>query len=287
MLKRINVYIQYLLPQQLITFLFGYLSRSANPTIKNWAIKQFIKRYNVDLSTAEIENALEYPSFESFFIRKLKPSARPFESSSNSVISPVDGVVAEAGQISAGKLLQAKGQYYDVATLLGDASLSIPFLEGSFATFYLAPRDYHRIHMPIDGKLLKTIFIPGRLFSVNRMTTDLIPQLYARNERLVCLFETEVGQMAVILVGAMIVGSMQVAWVDQAIKAKQLQITDYAQQANPIVLKKGEELGHFKIGSTVVLLFEQHKIEWINSVSTGISVQFGQKIANFINAMLN
>lgn len=288
MFKKLSVYLQYLLPQHLISALFGKLANTQNHQIKSFLIKHFIKRYQVDMTQAEIEDWHQYPNFNSFFTRKLKASARHISPEQQMAICPVDGTVAEIGDIYHGKLLQAKGSYYELTHLLGNNHhLAADFNDGRFATLYLAPRDYHRIHMPIDGRLLQTIFIPGHLFSVNRMTTDLIPNLYTRNERLICIFETEVGKMAVILVGAMIVGSMQVSWMDEPVYSSQIKITDFTDASNVHYLSKGEELGYFKLGSTVILLFEKNTIEWLSSFKSGTEVQFGQNLAKFINERLN
>lgn len=290
MLKKLRVYLQYILPQHFISAFFGKLSASQNLWIKSNFIKYFIKRYQVDMTQAEIEDPSQYRSFEDFFTRKLKSTSRPVSEQKATVICPVDGTVAEIGKINKNQLLQAKGSYFNLESLLGnDEEVASYFIDGEFATLYLSPKDYHRIHMPLDGRLKKTTFIPGKLFSVNRMTSDLIPNLYTRNERLICLFETEIGRMAVILVGAMIVGSMQVSWMNKPIKSKQVLFwpQNYFNPDLGPFLKKGEELGHFKLGSTVIVLFEKNKIEWSSALKSGSPVQFGQILANFLNGILN
>ena len=240
------------------------------------------------MSQAEIEDWQQYSNFHHFFIRKLKPSLRPIADEAQTVVSPVDGVVAEIGSIEKTRLLQAKGCYYELSTLLGgDKALTEQFENGNFATLYLAPHDYHRIHMPLEGRLRQTIFIPGKLFSVNRMTTDLIPQLYTRNERLVCIFDTELGKMAVILIGAMIVGSMQTSWMRSPIKANHILNEHYPNDKADILLARGTELAHFEIGSTVIVLFEKNKVTWLPNLKPGNRVNFGQIIANFMKEMLN
>ena len=177
--------------------------------LKNFLIRHYIRLFKVDTTLAENEDLDTYPTFTSFFIRKIKPELRPIASGVNEIASPVDGVVAELGSIKQNQLLQAKNLYYDLDTLLGNEALAEEFYDGEFATFYLSPRDYHRVHMPLDGVLKKTFFIPGKLFSVNRMTSSLIPNLYSRNERFICLFDSPAGPMLIVLVGAIIVGSIQ------------------------------------------------------------------------------
>jgi phosphatidylserine decarboxylase len=287
-MKRIITYIQYILPQRLITLILGKIAATQRVSVKNKIIERFIKRYNVDMTLAIIKDPTLYPTFNDFFTRQLKPEFRPMLAQQNQVACPVDGVIAEIGRINKNQLLQAKGSYFNLENLLGgDQQLASRFIDGNFATFYLSPKDYHRIHMPLDGKLVQTIFIPGRLFSVNRMTTDIIPNLYARNERYVCIFETELGRMAVILVGAMIVGSMQVKWVDSPIKSRQILSQSYDATSKIPFLAKGDELGFFKLGSTVIVIFENNKIEWSKNLHHGVEVKYGQILANFMKETLN
>lgn len=279
MLKRLFVIIQYLLPQHLLSVCLGKAANCRHEALKNWAIKRFVKAYRVDLSEAIHENPEHYPTFNDFFIRRLKPEARPIADNSNAMICPADGTIAEIGSISQNQLLQAKNSYFDLEALLGnDTDAAKQFYNGNFATVYLAPNNYHRVHIPCDARLTKTIFIPGKLFSVNRITTDLIPNLYSRNERFVALFETATGPMAVILVGALIVGSMQMAWMDQPIRANHI-ISESLK--TPKNFKKGDELGYFKLGSTVVVLFGKDAIDWQADLNTGTQVKVGQNICYF------
>lgn len=276
-----NIYLQYITPQRLLTVTMGWLARIRRPLrLKNWMINHFIKKYRVDMSAAILEDPTTYPDFNHFFIRHLKPALRPIVSGENNIASPVDGNIAQIGNINKNQLLQAKNFYFDLETLLGgDKELAQLFYDGSFATLYLAPRDYHRIHMPLSGSLVKSIYIPGKLFSVNRMTSELIPNLYSRNERLVTIFDTAAGPMAVILVGAMIVGSIQTVWMKQPIRSSHIQ-TDSLTQLD---LATGAELGHFKLGSTVILLYGKNKVEWNPSCHVDLTIKFGQLFGKVIN----
>lgn len=281
MFKTIVTYLQYCLPHHALTAFVGHFAASQNPTWKNFLIKWFIKRYQVNLNEALVEDIDQYPNFNSFFIRKLKPNLRPIDQRNDMLVSPADGMLTQFGQINKHMLLQAKQIYFDLETLLGnDKSLVNYFYNGEFATFYLAPHNYHRFHMPLSGKLRQTIYIPGRLFSVNRMTTELIPRLYSRNERFVCVFETEIGLVAIILVGAMIVGSIQTSWQQNSMHANRIITDAYSEN---IELAKGEELGFFKLGSTIVVLSPQNKLQWLSTLSPQSSVKYGQAIAHILN----
>src|SRR3990167_2915571 len=272
-IKKLLTYSQYVLPTHFLSYLMGKLADAPHPALKNWMIKNFIKRYRVNLNEAIIKNPLDYPTFNSFFIRQLAPTFRPIAEAENSIVSPVDGTIAQIGKIHQGQLLQAKEMYFSLSTLLNDTSLASLFHEGAYATFYLAPHNYHRVHMPLRGQLEKTIYLPGKLFSVNRMTSDLIPALYSRNERLITLFNTSAGKMAIILVGAMIVGSIQTVWMQQPIREKQPAVQHFS---NHVILNKGQELGFFKLGSTVILLFEKDKIRSDETFKTHSPIIFGK-----------
>lgn len=273
MLKRIFAYLQNLLPQHFITWIYGYFAEIKSPWFKNLFIKWFIKRYQVDMKEALIADLNAYHNFNEFFIRKLKPELRPINQNINSIISPVDGIVAQLGDIHNNAVFQAKGKYFDLETLLSDPHLAETYYNGKFATLYLAPHNYHRIHMPFSGKLIKTIFVPGKLFSVNLRTADVITNLYARNERLICVFKTEIGLITVILVGAMIVGSIQTIWEQKPIKCKHIQEKTFMP---PVYIERGAELGLFKLGSTVILLCPPDKIEWDSKLTASSSINFGQ-----------
>lgn len=280
MLKQLLTYCQYVLPQHLLTKLMGKLANCKTPWLKNSLIKVFCWRYNVNLAEALNSEPHDYPNFNAFFTRALKPAARHVDASERSIISPADGTISELGSINNKTLLQAKGMYFNLDMLLANQhDVTESFLNGSFATIYLSPKDYHRVHMPFSGTLRKSIFIPGKLFSVNRMTSEIIPNLYARNERLVLIFDTKAGPMAVILVGAMIVGSIKTVWMDQPISSKQLAISRPDQE---ISLNKGDELGHFEMGSTVILLFNKDFAKLSSTIQPQNSIKFGQKLAELM-----
>lgn len=278
-MKKINLptQLQTILPQHWLSRFAGCLANSETPWLKNYLIHWFVKNYPINLNEAEITTPEAYTSFNHFFTRALKPGARTLIQNSQQIVSPVDGCFAEVGQLAAKQLIQAKGMVYDLDSLFAQEADAALFENGHYATLYLAPHDYHRVHMPVDGRLTRSIYIPGRLFSVNRMTTDLIPNLYARNERLITLFETSLGPMAVIFVGALIVGSMQTVWMDTPLRAHHKQV-DAAPQN--ITLKKGEELGRFSLGSTVILLFGQDKLTWLPQSYPGKTVQLFESIGD-------
>lgn len=280
MFKKLLTYLQYLLPQQLLSRLMGWLAENRSTWFKNYMIRRFIKKYQVDLSEAMIEDPTAYPNFNTFFIRQLKPEVRKIAQDKQVIVSPVDGTVAQIGVIQQNQLLQAKGFYFNLDTLLGnDTEMAKLFADGNYATLYLAPHNYHRVHMPLAGKLLKTIYIPGRLFSVNLTTSEIIPQLYSRNERLISFFQTDIGPMAVILVGAMIVGHIQPIWTRDCIRSPHMQIEEHK---DGITLAKGDELGHFKLGSTVILLFPRHAIEWSAQIQSNSTIQYGQVLGSLL-----
>ena len=279
MLKRIFASLQYALPQHLLSRLLGWIADSRVPWLKNFLIKQFVKHYQIDLTENIIQDPYAYPSFNQFFIRKLNLKLRPMSLGENEIVSPVDGSIAALGAIHKNQLLQAKNIYFNLETLLGQDPIATRFYDGTFLTAYLAPHHYHRVHMPLAGQLQKTIYIPGQLFSVNRMTSELIPNLYGRNERFITLFETEAGCMAVIFVGALIVGSIQTTWMDHPIRSTAI-LTE--NQPNKMRFEKGAELGYFKMGSTIILLYENKKeVRWDPSLSVHSSIKLGQFLGNF------
>lgn len=269
--------LQSLVPQHLLTQFAGKLANAKTPWFKNFLIHRFMKTYNIDLSEAVIQSPEDFASFNDFFIRQLQPAARPICDGSREIASPVDGSVAQIGTIAINQLLQAKGFLFDLEALLGgDHELAEKFYDGSFATLYLAPSNYHRIHMPLDGTLTQSIYVPGKLFSVNTKTTDVVPNLFSRNERLITVFDTPAGKMAVILVGAMIVGSIQTTWMAEPIRGKQITREVVPTDAS---FEKGDELGFFKLGSTVILLFEKDRIQWNSAFQPGSPIQMGQCLA--------
>lgn len=266
---------QHIVPQHLLSRSVGYLAASENTFVKNTFIKNFAAKYQVNMAEALEENPLAYKSFNDFFTRALKPNARPIASDSKAIISPADGAISQIGAITADKIFQAKGHDYSVTTLLGgNEQRAAAFVGGQFATVYLSPKDYHRVHMPFMGKLTQMIYVPGDLFSVNTTTAENVPNLFARNERVVCLFDTEVGQMAVVLVGAMIVAGIATAWAGNlAPQGKNVITTNYD---GSITLKKGDELGRFYLGSTAIVLFGANVMQWRDGLSATNPVRMGE-----------
>jgi len=245
------IFLQFILPQHFLSKLMFRFARINIHWIKNNFTRWFVKKYQVNLSEAEIENIEDYTNFNDFFTRALKPNLRPI--SESEIISPVDGVVSQAGIIKESQIFQAKGRQYSVSELLADKVLQ-EFENGSFATIYLSPKDYHRIHMPCDGDLRSMKYIPGNLFSVNQKTVNNIDRVFARNERLVCLFDTDFGEMVFVLVGAIFVGSMETSWEGQITPPYAKLVKTYDYKNRQIKLYKGDELGRFNMGSTVILI---------------------------------
>lgn len=274
--------LQYVLPQRLLSRWVGALTRLRAGRLTQFWIQWFIRHYGVDMAEAEKPELSAYASFNAFFTRSLKAGARPMAPSSW-VISPVDGVVSELGALREGQLLQAKGHYYSVEALLGGSKIwATQFQIGHYLTAYLSPKDYHRVHMPIGGRLTEVIYVPGRLFSVNAQAVDGIPHLFARNERLIAYFETEMGLMAVIFVGAMLVGQIEVVWqgIVNATHGSEVQQWAYPENTGP-VFKRGQELGHFNMGSTVIVLFNSPAFLWEANLKNRSSLRVGQGIGLF------
>lgn len=273
--------LQYVIPHHLLSRLTGRLAECRIGWIKNQLIKSFIKRFNVDMSEALHEEPAAYINFNDFFTRELKPGAREIVADPTQLVSPADGAISELGLLQQGQLLQAKGINYSLTRLLGgNIEKAKPFIGGSFATIYLSPSDYHRVHMPLQGRLLETIYVPGRLFSVNQATADNVPGLFARNERLVCFFETPAGPMALILVGAMIVAGIETVWDGQAAPlVRKVTLKDFT-DPQPVVLEKGQEMGRFKLGSTAILVFGPDAVEWREELKNGTQVKLGEALAS-------
>lgn len=287
--QKLFIIFQYLIPQHLLSRLIGLLAECQIPCIKNRLIRCFINHYKVDMTQALYESYHEYKHFNDFFTRALKEGMRPIAEEPNSIACPADGTVSEIGAVEEGRILQAKGHHYSLVDLLGgDTERAKPFINGKFATIYLSPKDYHRVHMPLKGTLSEMIYVPGQLFSVNQTTANNVSGLFARNERVVCLFETEFGKMAVVLVGAMVVASIETVWAGLITPPKRvLKVTQYDQQARePITLEKGAELGRFKLGSTAIIIFESDKVEWDNVFQVGSTSKMGQKLA-YINPSIS
>jgi phosphatidylserine decarboxylase len=273
---RLFVWFQYLLPQHGLSRLILAATRVRTAWFKNGIIRVFLKLYRVDMTEAAESDPYRYGSFNEFFTRALKQGARPIANDVHAIASPVDGCVSEAGTIQQDRLLQAKGRHYRLAELLAAQSWAPRFEGGSFATIYLAPFNYHRIHMPLRGVLLETVYVPGCLFSVNAATAQHVPRLFARNERVLTLFDSDAGQFALVLVGALNVGSMATVWAGDITPAARRVVTRVP--APPTTLEKGAELGRFNMGSTVILLFERNRARWHPQVHAGSVVQLGQSL---------
>jgi phosphatidylserine decarboxylase len=242
-------------------------------------IRWFAHHYQVNMKEAERPQLKDYASFNDFFTRALNVGVRPIAAEPDHVACPADGVISQFGRIDEGRILQAKGSTYNVRELLADDVLAQSFRHGHFATVYLAPKDYHRVHMPLDGTLTDMLYVPGRLFSVNLVTAGHIPRLFARNERAVTVFDTPFGRMALVLIGAMVVAGIETVWAGQVAPGSgQMQHTCYA-QPEAVVLRKGDELGRFRMGSTVVMLLANPALQWLNNMVDGMSIRMGQTLA--------
>ena len=273
---------QYLLPHHALSRLLGKLTHARSRGFKNWFINNFARLYKLNMDEAVSADADDYEHFNAFFTRALKPDARNFIGGEEIISSPVDGAISQLGRIEQGRVFQAKGRSYSVVELLGgDERLAAQFEDGEFATIYLSPRDYHRIHMPISGKLEEMVHVPGRLFSVNPATARVIPRLFARNERVVSLFNTEAGPMAMVMVGAIFVASCETVWAGEITPpaGKKVRSWDYRQASDATNLAKGEEMGRFNMGSTVVMLLPKGSCAWDESVQPGAKVVMGQVLA--------
>lgn len=280
----IKVLPQYCLPKHGLTSIIYKLTRIRHKAWKNFLINTFVKVYKVDMKQAIWPTAHDYSSFNAFFTRELQPSARNLMIDQQNVLSPVDGAIYQIGGIDSDNIFQAKGKQFSLEALLAnDVDMVKHFINGHFATLYLSPRDYHRIHMPVTGKLIKSTYVPGDLFAVNNPTTRTIDGLFARNERFISIFETELGLMAQIMVGALFVGSMETVFAGQITPTKHREITikNYDDD-KPITLKQGDEFGHFNMGSTVILLFEKDKMKWLKEMKANQAIQVGQVLGKKI-----
>jgi phosphatidylserine decarboxylase len=276
---KLNTALLKILPQHLLAAGMYRITRATWKPLKNMLIREAVSRYAVDMFDAANPRPTSYPSFNAFFTRALKPDARPIAHQPDAVASPCDGKVSQASYIRKGRLIQAKGHDFDLLALLGgDRDLTETFEDGAYSTIYLSPRDYHRVHMPLSGKLKGMIFVPGELFSVSDATAQLIPGLYARNERLICGFDTIAGPMLVILVGAIFVGSMETVWAGEVRAPGKDPSTWLYEGKQQITLKKGEEMGRFNMGSTVITLFGRDTVAWDKAFTAGVRVRMGQRI---------
>lgn len=266
MFDSLKIALQYILPKHLLSRLVGQLASAQAGLLTTGLIKLFIKHYNVDMSEALQSEPEAYVSFNDFFTRELKEGARTICAGNDKLALPVDGAVSQLGDIKYDNIFQAKGHDYSLTALLGGKpDIAAPFKQGKFATIYLSPKDYHRIHMPIDGTLTDMLYVPGELFSVSPLTAQRVPGLFARNERVVAIFDTEIGKMAMVLVGATIVASIATSWAGTVSPptGKNVQHWQYPSEGeNAVHLKKGEEMGLFKLGSTIVACFEANSLEF-------------------------
>lgn len=268
---------QYLVPQHGLSRLVGALAESRTPWIKDTFIRKFAARYGIDMSEAAEPNLGAYESFNAFFTRALKPGARPLDSRADSILCPADGAISQLGPITQDQIFQAKGHSYSLADLLASELDAQPYIGGQFATVYLSPRDYHRVHMPMAGRLVKSVYVPGELFSVNTRTAEQVPNLFARNERLVAHFETSAGPMVVVLVGAMIVASIETVWGGVEAIGSDIRVTSHSGDKARI-LDRGAELGRFRLGSTAIVLFGPDVMSWDAQYQAGTPTRMGERM---------
>lgn len=274
---RLAVIPQYLLPKRALTVVAGKLAGLRGGRLTTAVIRWFIGRYGVNMAEAAQPDPAAYPSFNEFFTRALRDDARPLVDAD--FICPVDGAISQFGPIRGDQVFQAKGHSYSCSALLGgDKQLAAQFEDGQFATLYLSPRDYHRIHMPCDGRLTEMIYVPGALFSVNPTTARGVPGLFARNERVVCVFESAAGPFVMVLVGATIVGSMATVWHGVVNPPRRPDITKWRYEDEPIMLRQGEEMGRFLLGSTVVMLFPKPMMAFNPAWAPGVAVRLGERM---------
>ena len=284
MSDRFAVLPQYLLPKRALTKFAGFVASRRRGWVTTEIIRRFVAKYRVNMDEALDSDIGSYHTFNDFFTRALKPGARPLARAD--LICPVDGAISQFGAIEHDQLIQAKGHNYSTTALVGgDEALAEQYLNGSFATIYLSPKDYHRIHMPADGRLSRMIYVPGELFSVNPVTARGVPGLFARNERVVCVFESARGPFVLALVGATIVGSMATVWhgVVNPPRGKAVREWRYPVSGQPeIVLRQGEEMGRFLLGSTVVLLFPKGPLRFNPDWAPGGAVRLGEAMADYV-----
>ena len=275
---RLRVMPQYVLPKQAMTSLAGAFASRRAGRVTTAAIRAFVTKYGVDMGEAANPDIASYPTFNDFFTRALRPGARPLADAR--WICPVDGTISQFGATDRTRILQAKGHHYEVKALVGgDDALAAQFEHGSFATLYLSPRDYHRVHMPCTGRLTRMIYVPGSLFSVNAVTARGVPGLFARNERVVCVFESEHGPFISAMVGATIVGSVATVWHGVVNKRRPAKLREWRYDDGEVVVNKGEEMGRFQLGSTVVLLFPKDTLAFNPLWAPGRAIRLGEAMA--------
>jgi phosphatidylserine decarboxylase len=279
---RFAVFLQYLLPKRALTAFAGFVASRERGWVTTALIRWFVGKYQVNMGEAANADITAYPTFNAFFTRALKPGARPLARAA--LVCPVDGAISQLGAIAHDQIFQAKGHHYSTTALVGgDAALAAQYQDGHFATIYLSPKDYHRIHMPCDGRLSRMIHVPGELFSVNPVTARGVPGLFARNERVVCVFESARGPFVLVLVGATIVGSMATVWHGVVNPPRGERVREWHYPVQPgadIVLQQGEEMGRFLLGSTVVMLFPKGPLSFNPAWAAGGPVRLGEAMAN-------
>lgn len=280
---RVRAAVQWALPQHALSRLVLRLTHSRRRWLKALLIRRIAAAYDVDLSEAAEPNPAAYASFNDFFTRPLAPGARPLPDDPAAVASPVDGVVSQAGTIADGRVFQAKGREFSVEELLGGApDRALPFRGGSFATLYLSPRDYHRIHMPVDGRLVETVHVPGRLFSVDERTTRAVPRLFARNERVAAVFDSAAGPLAVVMVGALFVSAIDTVWQGRITPPSSRWVRAWRHGDDGPAFARGDEIGRFNMGSTVILLFGRGRVAWSPELAPEAVVRMGRTIGNIL-----
>lgn len=274
---------QYIIPHRGLSRLVGWVAETRIDWIKNLFISRFIRAFNVNMEEAERQTPEAFENFNDFFTRELKPGMRTVDPADNAIVSPADGAFSQLGPIENGRIFQAKGHDYSLTELLGgSAERAEPFMGGQFATIYLSPKDYHRLHMPVTGTLREMIYVPGDLFSVNQVTAENVPRLFARNERVVAIFDTELGPMALVLVGAMIVAGIETTWAGRITpfdrRVRSVAYPGAGEQKEPLVIEKGEEMGRFFLGSTIVVCFGEDKMRWLEDITATQPVRLGERI---------
>ncbi|MBT8141846.1 MAG: phosphatidylserine decarboxylase [Gammaproteobacteria bacterium] len=284
MRNKFFIFLQHIIPQHFLSRTMHKIARVRTAWFKNFLIRNFVKIYNIDMLDYGHKDELDFESFNDFFTRALMDGARPIHSAQQTLCSPVDGAMSQSDRIENGQIIQAKGMHYSARRLLGDSVWAETYANGNFSTIYLAPFNYHRIHMPIDGKLVKMRYIPGKLFSVNLTTADNVDALFARNERVVCEFETALGKLIMVLVGAVFVGSIETVWAGEITPAKPRTAFDEEYVDKNISLRRGEEMGRFNMGSTVILLSDNPDLIFDKDLDV---VRLGECIAELSSSSAN
>jgi len=279
-IERILAAFQYILPQHMLSRIVYALMRCETPWVKNFLIRQISRMAGIDYEEARSADPADYASFNAWFTRELKPGARTFDTDPRALLCPCDGRISETGTLRDNLILQAKGKDYSLSDLLADDPVCSQLSGGHFFTIYLSPRDYHRVHMPLGGRLQRMIHVPGRLFSVAPYTVRQVPRLFARNERVISVFETDSGPLAMVLVGAMLVSSTETVWAGEVTPTKSKRVTVREYHENEIMLARGEEMGRFNMGSTVILLLPPGTLEDATNLGAGDAVRLGQKLGS-------